>query len=131
MPNSDNSCLTTEIQVPLAETTVEDWKKYVGIRRRKWGKFAAEIRDPEQGRRVWLGTFKSPKHAALAYDQAAYKFYGSQAVLNFPHKFIRKNAKAESTRRHSYVYSCLWWFGLLVLGVILAWFVDKSILKLK
>ncbi|XP_076957482.1 ethylene-responsive transcription factor 6-like [Bidens hawaiensis] len=129
MANSDTSCLTAE--VPPPPTKAEDWKKYVDIRRRKWGEFSAEIRDPVRGRRVWLVTFKSPKHAVFAYDQAAYKFYGSQAVLNFPHKFIRKNAKAESTRRHSYLYSCLSSFGLLVLVVILAWSVDKSIFKFK
>ncbi|XP_027368185.1 dehydration-responsive element-binding protein 2D-like [Abrus precatorius] len=57
---------------------------YKGVRQRTWGKWVAEIREPNRGARLWLGTFETSHEAALAYDTAARKLYGSDAKLNLP-----------------------------------------------
>ncbi|XP_024965383.1 ethylene-responsive transcription factor CRF3-like [Cynara cardunculus var. scolymus] len=65
------------------KSSEDNVRKFRGVWKRRWGRWAAEIMDPATRQRLWLGTYDTLEEAAMVSDNVVIKLHGVGAITNF------------------------------------------------
>lgn len=82
---------------PANPDVVQLVRRYKGVRQRSWGRWVAEIREPNKRSRIWLGSYETAEMAARAYDAAMLCLRGPSSAFNFPNSLPSLPSPAPSS----------------------------------
>lgn len=82
----DDSCDVCDLILFLPVDKIPVRKKYMGVYK-KTGRDTYYSKIVKDGKYIYIGSFKTPDDAALAYDEKCYELYEDLDKLNFPELF--------------------------------------------